>query len=71
MKEGFEFSLTVKETQKIMSWANEINKELKEMDHECFGEGIAYTFQPFEMGTKIEVKYYGQTLLVRLGMEES
>ena len=67
-----EFTLTVKETNRVMKWAETINQELTEDDHECLGGGgIAYTFAPFVLGTMIEVKYYGKTLLVRLGMEDS
>ena len=70
MEDEIQFALTVRETKRVMKWAENINQELTDNDHECFGEGIVYTFQPFEMGTMIEVKYYGQTLLVRLGMED-
>jgi len=67
----FDFSLTINETKKIVNWANEINKILDELDHECLGAGITYTFKPFELGTMIEAEYYGKTLLVRLGVEDS
>ena len=69
-EEGFQFSLTEKETSKVIAWANDISKSMSEIDQECFGGGIVYEFSPFEFGERIVVKYQGKKLLIRSAFED-
>ena len=67
---GFQFYLTIKETEKVKIWAKQISDKFREIDHECFGTGITYAFSPFEFGEQITIKYAGHELLVRTAFED-
>ena len=65
------FSLTVEETKILKKWTENISKKLDKTECDSLGGGITYSFSPFELGNEIKAEYYGHTLLIRLGCENS